>query len=315
MGTPMRLSGASLHEITGVMPASRLQHPPATMTSCGVAAVDALTGGLPRGCLTEIYGSASSGRSSLMMAALAAATTRGELCALVDIGDSFDPKSAEAAGVILDRILWVRCGEAPKNWPDDGTQSSQINFDSENYDRRIKRALEARQHTGAIMPAAKVWYGRSPARSERTSNGMLTSIPADRKKTQIANGESWSPKREWKCAVEQALKTLDLILQSGGFGVVVLDIADVPAQIVRRIPLTSWFRFRRAVENTPTVLLTIGSESYAKTCASIVLRTTIGRRPFANKKDVPSHTHVFCGIETVVELVRSRMEENVAGKK
>src|SRR5579864_6370824 len=74
----------------------------------GVAALDALTGGLPRGALTEIFGAASSGRTSVLLAALAAATARGEFCCLIDASDSFHPASAVAAGVALERVLWVR---------------------------------------------------------------------------------------------------------------------------------------------------------------------------------------------------------------
>ena len=40
----------------------------------GMAEVDAMAGGLPQGCLTEIYGPASSGRTSLMLAAMAQST-------------------------------------------------------------------------------------------------------------------------------------------------------------------------------------------------------------------------------------------------
>ena len=60
----------------------------------GISELDATTGGLPRGCLTEIFGPASSGRSSLLASILAAATERQEVCALVDAEDSFDPLSA-----------------------------------------------------------------------------------------------------------------------------------------------------------------------------------------------------------------------------
>src|SRR5450432_2469303 len=67
-----------------------------------------LLGGLPRGKLVEIVGRRTSGRHSLALAALASATSAGELAALVDPGDHFDPQSAEAAGVDLERVLWVR---------------------------------------------------------------------------------------------------------------------------------------------------------------------------------------------------------------
>src|SRR5579863_7633955 len=69
-------------------PASRLEIRPAPeMTSSGISALDALTGGLPRGCLTEICGPASSGRTTVLLAALAASTRRGEYCALIDASD------------------------------------------------------------------------------------------------------------------------------------------------------------------------------------------------------------------------------------
>ena len=35
--------------------------------------------------------------------------------------------------------------------------------------------------------------------------------------------------------------------------------------------MTSWFRLRRAVEHTPTVLLVMEQQPLAKTCASLVL--------------------------------------------
>lgn len=75
----------------------------------GVPALDArLGGGFPRGHLSEIVGARSSGRCSLLVSMLAAATTRGELVALVDVLDMFDVESAGAAGVDLDRLLWIR---------------------------------------------------------------------------------------------------------------------------------------------------------------------------------------------------------------
>src|SRR6185312_1108764 len=50
----------------------------------------------------------SSARASLVLQLLAAATRRGELTAIVDALDMFDPASAAAAGVDLDRLLWIR---------------------------------------------------------------------------------------------------------------------------------------------------------------------------------------------------------------
>jgi hypothetical protein len=44
----------------------------------------------------------------VLLTMLAAATARGELAAVIDSLDMFDPVSAEAAGVDLDRLLWIR---------------------------------------------------------------------------------------------------------------------------------------------------------------------------------------------------------------
>jgi hypothetical protein len=77
--------------------------------STGIADIDALTGGIPRGAITEIFGPRSSGRTSLMYALLAYATAHDEVCALVDTNDVFAPTVATAAEIDFDRLLWIRC--------------------------------------------------------------------------------------------------------------------------------------------------------------------------------------------------------------
>src|SRR5579863_316907 len=110
---------SAMPKLAGVTSASRLEaRPTPQMVSSGIHEIDTLTGGLPRGCLTEICGPASSGRTSVLLAALAAATQRQEACALVDVSDAFNPHSAAAAGVNFEKMLWVRCGmRLPKSGP------------------------------------------------------------------------------------------------------------------------------------------------------------------------------------------------------
>ena len=67
-----------------------------------------LGGGLPRGKLVELVSRRASGRFSIVTSTLVAATTMGEAAALVDLGDHLDPQLAEANGVDLRRLLWVR---------------------------------------------------------------------------------------------------------------------------------------------------------------------------------------------------------------
>src|SRR5262245_63488163 len=90
--------------------AFRIQEKVAAFTiSSGIPDLDALIGGVPRGAISEVFGPASSGRTSLMTAVLAYATTHEEICALVDTNDVFAPTTAVASGIDFERLLWVRC--------------------------------------------------------------------------------------------------------------------------------------------------------------------------------------------------------------
>jgi len=97
-------------QLDGTLTAAALKRLAAARTvSTGVPALDRLLdGGWRRGDLSEIVGGRSSGRTSVLVATLAAATARGEIVGLVDACDRFDPIGAAAAGVDLARVLWVR---------------------------------------------------------------------------------------------------------------------------------------------------------------------------------------------------------------
>lgn len=63
---------------------------------------------------------------------------------------------------------------------------------------------------------------------------------------------------------EHAIRATDLLLHAGGFGVVLLDLCDASARVLNRIPLSYWYRFRRAVEHTPSILLVCADFACAK---------------------------------------------------
>ena len=210
------------------------QKPASQTAPTGIAEVDALIGGLPRGALTEVCGPASSGRTALVLSLLAEFTRRQEICALIDAGDHFDPASAAAAGVELGRLLWVRCEKAAAS--------------------------------------------RQSAASRKSNDKTL-------------------------CNVDCALRAADLVLQAGGFGLVVLDLGDVPAATARRVPLASWFRFRRAVEETPAALLLLTQEALTGTCAALTLRLAATAPAEAAK--LPAHARLLGGFSVAVEVARS----------
>jgi recombination protein RecA len=235
------------------------------MLSTGILELDALTGGIPRGCLSAICGPPSSGKTSVLVATMAAATGREETCALLDSSDSFDPASAALAGLDCNKLLWVRCGGG-----------SPLCFQ------------------GKGQPA-----GTLP-RSQPSSESELR--------------------------LAQVIKTNDLLLESGGFGLVVLDLAGIPEKYVRRIPLASWFRLQRVVEHTKTALLVVSEIVCAQTCATLVIQLaarasrTAPSRLFpargggvapASRRE-PPHAQLLEGMQVEATIVRSRLERKPA---
>lgn len=145
--------------------------------------------GLPRGAISELIGSRSSGRTALVHSLLAAATRGGEVSVVIDSRHCFDPASAAAAGVDLERLLWVQC------------------------------------------------------------NGRL----------------------------DQAMKAADLVLHSGGFRLIVVDLCDFTPRELQRIPLSYWYRFRNVVESSPSVLLVVGAQPNVRSCAACQLEVRRNR--------------------------------------
>jgi hypothetical protein len=115
--------------------------------------------------------------------------------------------------------------------------------------------------------------------------------------------------------LEQSFRATDYLLQAGGFGFIALDLSDIPPESVRRIPLDTWFRFRRAVEGTSTILLVLEQEPHAKTCASLVLHVQAERSCWkaaisTNVADFHRHPFSFLldGSQVRAELIRSKLQ-------
>jgi hypothetical protein len=70
---------------------------------------------LLRGGITEFTGDQSAGKTSLTLSILSRLTQEGEICAVIDLNDAFDPHSADSNGVVLENLLWVRCGGDVEN--------------------------------------------------------------------------------------------------------------------------------------------------------------------------------------------------------
>lgn len=203
---------------TALAPLERVD--PSALVPMDVAPLDAcLRGGLPRGQLSELAGLRSSGRMTLLLRMMAAATARGEIVALVDTLDRLDVASAAAAGVDLSRLLWIRGQENP-----------------------IDRALD------------------------------------------------------------RALKALNLVLQAGGFGVVAIDLADVPLTAIRQIPFNTWMRVQRVIEGSDTACVLLASEPLARSAGGLTV-TLAGRATWDGASD---RSRRLSGIDVRTRVVSPR---------
>jgi len=327
--------------LASITSASRLEIRPAPeMVTSGIPALDALTGGLPRGCLTEICGPASSGRTTILLAALAASTRRGEYCAVIDASDALDPNSLAAAGIDLDHLLWVRCG-------DDIHQNSRP-LQPAVPPKKMESARE--MNSAGAPPMSRTlrqggdfdFHSQSPLDCRQNEAGFSYRSAGNSPSQKFARYT-----RPPEHRLEQVLRATDLLLESGGFGLIILDLADLPPQAARRIPLTTWFRFRRAVEHKPTILLAIEQQPIAGSCSSLLLQLgnadasaakrrqntahgasrrlspkegqaqdgrnkicTIAETP--TEFSYPSHAHLLTELQIHAELIRSRLDRKPA---
>jgi hypothetical protein len=234
------------HKLDRTLPSNRPAVPDAAVPA-GLDALDArLGGGVPRGQLSELAGPCSSGRTSLACRLIAASTARGEIAALVDTLDTFDPASGAAAGIDLARLLWIR-GHA---------------------------------------------FGRPAARG------------------------GWRPGPA--AAVDRAIKALNLVLQAGGFGLVVLDLADVPSTVVRRLPFTTWLRLHRTIEGSETACLLLGAAPIARSPGGVTIVLGAGPADAAPATacregdagiwmGASDRGRLLCGLTTTARFIRARL--------
>lgn len=198
------------------------------VVATGVAALDMqLLGGLPRGQLSEVVGPRSSGRTSLVQGLVAGVTRRGELAAVVDTLDRWDPAGLDERGADLTLVLWVRGHDVPL------TQLS----------------------------LAPDWEPSRPA-------------PGRRRRSHVAH------------ALDRAIKAVSLVLNAGGFGLVVLDLSDVPMAVVRDLPFTTWMRLHRMLEGGGTACVILGTEPMARSAGGASIRLQGQRTPASPRADV-----------------------------
>ena len=288
----------------------------------GLAEVDAvLGGGLPIGAITELTGVQSSGRTTLVFSTLAGVTRQAECCAYVDVFDALDPVSASALGVDLCRLLWVRTGEAcadesdvaagspfPSATPVPVVESKRLGGARWCHPRN--EAIGLHHAVGELfqtVPKEKVDFTprcSEAMRRERVQPVSFTPLAfAPKVQGQPQRSIHVHRKSTWT-RLDQALRATDLLLNTGGFRALVLDMADVPPEQARRVPLTTWYRFRLQAEKSRTLFLLMTCVPCANSCAAVSLHCEQGEIDWEQAS--LKSPRLLTGLRYCVSVERSR---------
>jgi recombination protein RecA len=65
---------------------------------------------------------------------------------------------------------------------------------------------------------------------------------------------------------------VNLVLQAGGFDVVLFDLAEVPQEAIRRLPFTTWFRLQRAIEGGRTACVLASPAPVARSAGGVSIQ-------------------------------------------
>jgi recombination protein RecA len=294
---------------SALTPAPKMMRPAA---ATGIAPLDdVLRGGLPIGAISEMVGPECSGRTSIALSFLAQMTQAGKVCCWIDVANTFDPASAAAIGVDLARLLWVRCGVA----------QTRVQRDARNFvlpetyliPPPAKKGLHgggfgphprseanglSEAVTGLLRPEAMAQRCAEPQRQVRQKQ---ETFEGQYRLPSTTTVQSPHPSRPWS-RIEQALRSTDLLLQSGGFGALVLDMGSLTPESASRVPLATWFRYRAAAERTQSSILLLTQYPCAKSSAELLLR-------LQPAETICDETTVFTGIKLHIEVARQRFAQ------
>lgn len=298
---------------SALTPVPRIMRP---VAPTGVVAIDKLLdGGFPLGAITELAGPESSGRTSLALSFVAGVTQAGCVAAWIDVSDTLAPVSAAAAGVDLQRMLWVRCGVAatqalpvrpyqftlPEKYfavapAIKGLHGGGCGGHPRGEVKGLAHAVGGLLRPEAIAPRCAEPQRRTPREQEVFRPPLHSTRP--KMNLGLPSSKPW-------VRIEQALRATDLVLQAGGFNTIVLDMGSIAPEFASRVPLATWFRYRGAAERTQASLLLLTQHACAKSSAEMLLRFT----PASARDDEKT---VFTGMEHCIEVERCRFTQDVS---
>jgi recombination protein RecA len=289
--------------------------PPARMVRpvvpTGIGPLDELVqGGFPVGAMTELVGDVCSGRMSLALSFLSQVTAAEKACAWIDASNTFNPAAASAAGVDLRRLLWVRCGVSETV---SEQETRKFILPSECFTPKpVLKGLHGGGH--GTHPRNEV-KGLSAAVGKFLSDETVRARCAEPISTPRPTLQTFAPNLKPAStsvrtptrgraydAVEQALRSADLLIQTGGFSAIIIDFGEIASEVVSRIDLSTWHRYRVAAEQTQASIVLLSQYACAKSSSELQLRLSA-------LEDTNEERTVFTGLSAHVEVLRQRFTQ------
>jgi recombination protein RecA len=289
--------------------------PPARMVRqvvpTGIGPLDELIhGGFPIGAMTELVGEVCSGRMSLALSFLSEVTAAEKVCAWIDASNTFNPAAASAAGVDLRRLLWVRCGVS-ETVSEQETRKFALPLECFTPKPVMKglhgggHGTHPRNEVKGLSSAVGRFLGDETVKA-RCAEPISKPRPIAQTFESNVKPSSTSvrtPKRARAYdAVEQALRCADLLIQTGGFSAIILDFGEVASEVVSRIDLSTWHRYRMAAEQTQASIVLLSQYACAKSSSELQLR-------LSSLEDTHEERTVFTGLSAHVEVLRQRFTQ------
>src|ERR1700744_2002182 len=293
---------------SALTPPPRMVRP---VVSSGIGALDELThGGFPVGALTELVGEECSGRMSLALSFLSQVTAAGKVCGWIDASNTFNPAAAAAAGVDLRRLLGVRCGVSETVMEQ---ETRKFVLPTECFvPKPVKKGLHGgghgthpRNEVKGLSAAVDRFLGEETVKA-RCAEPISKPRPhqqAFEPNLKPSSASVRAPKRARVYdAVEQALRSAGLLIQTGGFSAIVLDFGEIASEVVSRIELSTWHRYRVAAEQTQASIVLLSQYACAKSSSELQLR-------LSPLEDTGEERTVFTGLGAHVEVLRQRVTQ------
>jgi recombination protein RecA len=247
---------------------------------------------------------------SLALSFLSQVTAAEKACAWIDASNTFNPAAASAAGVDLRRLLWVRCGVSETV---SEQETRKFILPSECFTPKpVLKGLHGGGH--GTHPRNEV-KGLSAAVGKFLSDETVRARCAEPISKPRPTPQTFEPnlKPSSTCvrtpkrgraydAVEQALRSADLLIQTGGFSAIIIDFGEIASEVVSRIDLSTWHRYRVAAEQTQASIVLLSQYACAKSSSELRLR-------LSPLKDTSEERTVFTGLSAHVEVLRQRFTQ------